>query len=106
MSMKLELSSFTFEFIDTSSNTDTSDTSNTDKAKVIKNNRITPSTHFQDVREFQFEIDDEYEAGDVFVLEPKNLPKDVQSVLDFFEWNEIADESFILVPRSRSLKSC
>lgn len=102
MSMKLELSSFTFEFI--SSNTDTSDTCNTDKAKVIKNNRLTPSTHFQDVREFQFEIDQEYEAGDVFVLEPKNLPKDVQSVLDFFEWNEIADDSFILVPRTRNPK--
>ena len=37
-----------------------------------------------------------YNAGDVFVIKPQNLPEDVQEVIDYFGWGEIADRPFTL----------
>lgn len=58
---------------------------------VISNKRLTPSTHFQDVRHIEFECDVTYGAGDVVVVYPQNRPEKVQQVLDLFGWSSIAD---------------
>ncbi|KAJ3092732.1 NADPH-dependent diflavin oxidoreductase 1 [Quaeritorhiza haematococci] len=69
-------------------------------AKVLRNLRMTSDDHFQDVRHLEFEIPPgvRYEAGDVMVIPPRNLPHEVQEVIDFFSWQSIADQPFKLVP--------
>ncbi|KAJ3335833.1 NAPDH-dependent diflavin reductase, partial [Kappamyces sp. JEL0680] len=55
------------------------------------NRRLTPASHFQDVRHFQFKTEAPYHAGDVMVVYPRNRPEKVQKVLDYFGWADIAD---------------
>ncbi|KAJ3415526.1 NADPH-dependent diflavin oxidoreductase 1 [Chytridiales sp. JEL 0842] len=68
-------------------------------ATVLENSRITSAEHFQDVRHVRFDISDlniSYEAGDVMVVYPQNPAKDVQEVLEYFGWTDIADKPFRL----------
>lgn len=75
-------------------------------ARVKVNKRITAEDHFQDVRHFEFDIDENhsYSAGDVMVIRPQNLPDEVQLVLDHFGWADIADKPFILVPTNADIR--
>ncbi|CEP63836.1 NAPDH-dependent diflavin reductase LALA0_S09e03598g [Lachancea lanzarotensis] len=61
--------------------------------KVIRNERITHSDHFQDVRQFIFETNGEdYEPGDTVAIYPHNTDKDVQSFLNSQpHWLHVAD---------------
>ncbi|KAH8681561.1 hypothetical protein BX600DRAFT_505233 [Xylariales sp. PMI_506] len=83
-------------------------------ATVHQNSRITPSSHWQDVRHLILDVkekpddrstvlDDgrrilseklEYLPGDVVVIYPKNFPEDVQGLIDRMGWNDVADEPF------------
>lgn len=80
--------------------------------KVVKNERMTSQSHFQDVRDLEIEcnaIHFQYDAGDVMVIKPKNIESQVQEVIDYFEWNTIADAHFVIEPRfpgKGTLKHC
>lgn len=76
-------------------------------AILLENNRVTPSTHWQDVRHLTFEVPVRinpakpkepdvfnYIPGDAIVLYPKNFPQDVQALIDLMGWQEVADMHF------------
>jgi sulfite reductase alpha subunit-like flavoprotein len=63
-------------------------------AIVTKNNRITTTGHFQDVRHFEFKVNEAdftYNAGDSAVIYPKNRPEKIDLVLKYLGWHEIVD---------------
>jgi sulfite reductase alpha subunit-like flavoprotein len=39
-----------------------------------------------------------YEPGDVLVVRPKNLSEEVDEFIKMMDWEEIADNAFVLVP--------
>lgn len=68
-----------------------------------ENKRITASDHFQDVRHIKLTCDDEdfnYEAGDIAVMMPQNLVKDVNIFLEQIGWSEYADQSIRILPNN------
>ncbi|KAI9336219.1 hypothetical protein DFJ73DRAFT_850762 [Zopfochytrium polystomum] len=72
---------------------------NVNYARVLQNNRITSKDHFQDVRHVIFEAPGvSYRPADVMVLYPRNLPGEVQQVIEHFGWNTVADQPFQLKP--------
>ncbi|KAJ3276752.1 NADPH-dependent diflavin oxidoreductase 1 [Terramyces sp. JEL0728] len=64
------------------------------KAVVLKNERITTETHFQDVRHFEFKVpkDTEYNAGDIMVIKTRNRREKVLEVLEHFGWTNIMND--------------
>ncbi|KAG4443879.1 hypothetical protein IFR05_000645 [Cadophora sp. M221] len=62
-------------------------------AYIHTNNRITPKSHWQDVREITFSIPGhiEYYPGDTMTVYPQNFPEDVQALIDLMDWNHVAD---------------
>ncbi|KAK3318655.1 hypothetical protein B0H66DRAFT_603228 [Apodospora peruviana] len=69
-------------------------------AEVVTNHRITPVTHWQDVRQITLAIeleDDEirdfscFYAGATVVIYPKNFPEDVQTLITMMGWEDVAD---------------
>ena len=68
-------------------------------AKLISNQRLTPDTHWQDVRLFEFSIPPTtYCPGDVFTIYPKNPDEDVNALINLMQWNGVADEPVTLIP--------
>ncbi|RDL31469.1 NADPH-dependent diflavin oxidoreductase 1 [Venustampulla echinocandica] len=69
-------------------------------AKLVGNKRITPESHWQDVRELTISIpnDTSYDPGDVLTLYPKNFPEDVQTLIDLMDWNDVADMQVTFEP--------
>ncbi|KAG9189371.1 hypothetical protein G6011_06239 [Alternaria panax] len=76
-------------------------------AKVASNERVTPATHWQDVRHVRFEIPDThpYVPGDVLTIYPKNFPSDVSQFLACMGWTSEADVPLRFVPTSPSTPS-
>lgn len=70
------------------------------KVKLLSNKRVTPETHWQDVRELTFLMGRQfgYEPGDTMEIYPQNFPRDVQAMIDLQDWNEIADKPLRFVP--------
>jgi sulfite reductase alpha subunit-like flavoprotein len=70
--------------------------------ELISNKRLTPGTHWQDVRELSFYMSEEftYHPGDTVTIYPKNFPTDVQALIDLMEWNEVADVRLRFVPEA------
>jgi sulfite reductase alpha subunit-like flavoprotein len=71
------------------------------KGKVVKNDRVTSLTHYQDVRHLVFNTSDntlEYDPGDTVALYPTNDPQDVQALLDHQGWASIADYKVSIPP--------
>ncbi|KAL2877936.1 NAPDH-dependent diflavin reductase [Colletotrichum sp. CLE4] len=66
-------------------------------ASLEVNNRVTPTTHFQDVRLVQLALDPSPNGPptinpfDSLTIYPKNFPQDVQKLIDLMRWNAIAD---------------
>jgi sulfite reductase alpha subunit-like flavoprotein len=57
-------------------------------ARVCRNERVTASDHFQDVRLIEFDCDTDrikYEAGDVLGMRPSNHTQNVQKFLEIFQ---------------------
>lgn len=69
-------------------------------AKLLENKRVTPMSHWQDVRHLTFSISaielSRYSPGDVVTIYPKNVPLDVQELIDIMEWNTVADHPLLL----------
>ncbi|KAI1142413.1 riboflavin synthase domain-like protein [Hypoxylon sp. FL0543] len=76
-------------------------------ALLRENRRVTPTTHWQDVRHLVFEVAAQpntarkgelclfsYVPGDAVVIYPKNFPADVQTLIDLMGWQDVADQPF------------
>ncbi|KAI1095767.1 riboflavin synthase domain-like protein [Rostrohypoxylon terebratum] len=76
-------------------------------ALLVDNQRVTPASHWQDVRHLTFEIPAQsdtsrkgdftlfsYVPGDAVVIYPKNFPADVQALIDLMGWQAVADLPF------------
>lgn len=72
---------------------------------VHENLRLTPESHWQDVRQLVLRIgprvynDGNVEdicpkPGDTVVIYPKNFPRDVQALVDLMGWGDVADKPF------------
>ncbi|KAI1755611.1 riboflavin synthase domain-like protein [Xylaria castorea] len=80
--------------------------------KVEGNIRLTPSSHWQDVRKLSLRVvrtlnrADRFGdifPGDVIVVYPKNFAQDVQAIIDLMSWGEVADKPFRHVPQSTDI---
>ncbi|KAI2473020.1 riboflavin synthase domain-like protein [Annulohypoxylon bovei var. microspora] len=76
-------------------------------AVLLENRRVTPTSHWQDVRHLIFEVPSQpdlakkgdlglfsYVPGDAVVIYPKNFPADVQALIDLMGWQDVADFPF------------
>lgn len=74
-------------------------------ANVTSNKRVTPTSHWQDVRHLQLDIEGShpYYPGDVLTIYPKNFPSDVDQFLAIMEWTPIADKRIQFTPSSPSI---
>ncbi|KAI1179445.1 hypothetical protein F4777DRAFT_534347 [Nemania sp. FL0916] len=81
---------------------------------VEGNTRLTPGSHWQDVRLLTLRIwpnpssNDVPDAivvnpGDSIVIYPKNFPRDVQALIDLMGWGEVSDRPFRHVPHGDDL---
>jgi sulfite reductase alpha subunit-like flavoprotein len=63
------------------------------EAILTENTRVTPETHFQDVRRLQLEASShhDYLPGDAVAIMPQNSPNDVTTLLDLMSWTPTAD---------------
>lgn len=64
------------------------------------NTRLTPTTHWQDVRHLSFTTLEQvhYDAGDILTIHPKNASNDVEHLLEVMDWISMADKPIHLVP--------
>ncbi|KAJ5040619.1 uncharacterized protein L3040_006268 [Drepanopeziza brunnea f. sp. 'multigermtubi'] len=62
-------------------------------AYLQKNKRLTPESHWQDVREITLMIGGNvrYKPGDTLIVYPQNFPEDVQALIDLMDWATVAD---------------
>lgn len=74
------------------------------EVKLLSNKRLTPVTHWQDVRHLEFETSQpiSYEPGAVLTIYPKNFPEDVEALLNALGWLEIADRPIEFSPTNPS----
>lgn len=71
-------------------------------ANIKANDRLTSTTHWQDVRHFTVDIASyhPYVPGDVLTIYPKNFPTDVTEFLSVMNWDLIADTPLRFSPSS------
>ena len=76
-------------------------------ARVSSNTRLTPNTHWQDVRHLKLDLEGlhPYAPGDVLTIYPKNFPSDVNHFLTTMDWLPIADKPIRFGPSSSSVSS-
>lgn len=74
-------------------------------ANVILNDRLTPTTHWQDVRHLKLDVEGShpYVPGDVLTIYPKNFPTDVDQFISIMDWTSIADQRLRFMPSSPSV---
>lgn len=65
-----------------------------------ENRRMTPDTHWQDVRHLALtsQVPANYGPGDVLTIYPKNFTGDVDQLLERMGWVDIADKPICLTP--------
>ncbi|KAK2055448.1 flavodoxin [Colletotrichum caudatum] len=77
-------------------------------ASLELNERVTPETHFQDVRLVRLAIDPTsggpptIQPFDSLTIYPKNFPQDVQKLIDLMGWSEVADLPLAFAPTTAS----
>ena len=71
-----------------------------------ENRRLTPSTHWQDVRHLVFRGNEPaaYGPGDVLTIFPKNFPQDVDQLLHRMDWTNIADKLIKFTPNNATMR--
>ncbi|KAF2026923.1 NADPH dependent diflavin oxidoreductase-like protein 1 [Setomelanomma holmii] len=74
---------------------------------IITNTRMTPATHWQDVRHLTLSLPGthRYAPGDTLTLYPRNFPSDVDAFLTCMNWTSIADKLLHFVPSSPNTSS-
>lgn len=65
-----------------------------------ENHRLTPDTHWQDVRHLAFHSKSaaDYGPGDVLTIYPQNIADDVDMLLERMDWVEVADKPIYFTP--------
>ncbi|KAL9128543.1 MAG: hypothetical protein Q9217_002808 [Psora testacea] len=65
-----------------------------------ENKRMTPKSHWQDVRHLVFagQSSASYEPGDVLTIYPQNAAEDVNRFIKRMEWDQVADEAVAFTP--------
>ena len=73
-------------------------------ASIASNHRLTPTSHWQDVRHITIDIASyhPYVPGDVLTIYPKNFPTDVNEFLSVMGWTSIADTPLRFTPTTGS----
>ena len=83
-------------------------TSATQKLSVTleENRRLTPSTHWQDVRHLILRSSQPaaYGPGDVLTIFPKNFSQDVDQLLHRMDWTDIADKPIKFTPNNATMR--
>jgi sulfite reductase alpha subunit-like flavoprotein len=76
-------------------------------AKLTNNERVTTTSHWQDVRFLKLEAGGEhpYVPGDVLTIYPKNFPVDVNHFLEVMDWTAVADTPLRFTASTPSLPS-
>ena len=78
---------------------------NSQRLNVVlqENRRLTPTTHWQDVRHLSFTSSSvtSYDPGDILTIFPRNPPKDVETMLSLMGWVSVADQEVCFI-RNRS----
>ncbi|KAF2448390.1 sulfite reductase flavo protein alpha-component [Karstenula rhodostoma CBS 690.94] len=71
-------------------------------ASIASNDRVTPTSHWQDVRQLNLDVSDyhPYIPGDVLTIYPKNFPTDVNELLSVMKWTSVADIPLRFTPSS------
>ena len=61
--------------------------------KILDNRRLTPRSHWQDVRHIVLSTEKRliYGPGDILAIAPENDSKDVENMMRLMEWTHIAD---------------
>lgn len=67
---------------------------------VTENRRMTPDSHWQDVRHLAFDSKSSatYGPGDVLTIYPMNVTDDVNLLLKHQDWTEVADKPIMFTP--------
>lgn len=75
-------------------------TSNNLIVTLEENIRLTPSTHWQDVRHLAFTTPENvhYAPGDILTIYPKNVSEEVTHFLELTEWTSMADKPIQFIP--------
>lgn len=80
--------------------------------KVLSNKRVTPESHWQDVRRIALDMRQDPDGsrlpmlrpGDSIMIYPKNFPADVQKLIDLMGWESIADRKIVWGTRSAAFR--
>ncbi|KAJ9647570.1 NAPDH-dependent diflavin reductase [Knufia peltigerae] len=77
------------------------------ESTLIKNERVTPPDHFQDVRFMVLKTPQtvNYAPGDAIAILPQNMPKDVTFLIERMNWQDVADIPVRFVSTSTSSTS-
>ena len=64
-----------------------------------ENRRLTPTAHWQDVRQLSFTSSSvtSYDPGDILTIFPRNPPQDVETLLDLMGWTSVADQEVCFI---------
>ena len=73
------------------------------QANIVKNDRVTSASHWQDVRHLTLHLEGqhEYVPGDILTIYPRNFPVDIDHFLNICGWTNIADNELMFVPTDR-----
>lgn len=73
-----------------------------------ENRRLTPTTHWQDVRQLSFNSSSftSYDPGDILTIFPKNPLQDVDTLLDLMRWTNIADQEVCFIRNKSCGRDC
>ncbi|QSS65851.1 electron transfer flavoprotein beta-subunit [Histoplasma capsulatum] len=76
---------------------------NTVSATLVANDRLTPQTHWQDVRHLILKISEpiRYAPGDILCVTPRNFDSDVNSLICMMGWENNADTPLCFVPNAK-----
>ena len=74
-------------------------------ATLVQNMRVTPPTHWQDVRHLVLAVRSpvQYVPGDVLTIFPKNFPEEVDQFLTLMNWTSVADTPIQFTPSNLSI---
>ncbi|EER36574.1 electron transfer flavoprotein beta-subunit [Histoplasma capsulatum H143] len=75
---------------------------NTVSATLVANDRLTPQTHWQDVRHLILKISEpiRYVPGDILCVTPRNFDSDVNSLICMMGWESDADTPLCFEPNA------
>lgn len=67
---------------------------------LTQNERVTPESHWQDVRHLKLTSSEsrQYGPGDVLAIHPRNFSADVNKLIDLQGWTEIVDQPLLFEP--------